>query len=120
MDTTSSEAPPPKPYYKWKDPEYIKLYNRQRYREIYGIKRHVNIMDDGSLWSDSHPFGKYETMREKLDDLKKYRKKPAVPRVTCSLCNKTYYATQDEKHQQSKGHVKMAEAFRSFVAASQK
>ena len=39
----------------WSDPQYKREYQkflmRKRQRDIRGIKRHINVLDDGRLWS---------------------------------------------------------------------
>lgn len=90
------------PYNKWKDPEFVKKYYREKRREQRGVKRHPNIMEDGRLWSETHPYGRFESHREKLDYMAKYRK--PIPKVECCICGCSYYQTQVKAHCETKKH----------------
>ena len=75
---------------KWKDPEFLRKYYREKRRDERGLKRHPNILEDGTLWSENNPYGQYKDHREKLDAMAKYRK--TVPKIECGICgcnNKT-------------------------------
>lgn len=87
---------------KWKDPDFIRVYNRERWRSR-NLKRHPNILEDGSLWSESHPYGRFESKEELLENHAKYRKR--VPRIECPICGHTYYETQSSRHLASKRHT---------------
>eukprot|EP00952_Eustigmatos_sp_NYUAD-ZCMA_P009222 38102-Eustigmatos_ZCMA.PRE.1 len=83
-----------------------------------GLKRHPNIMEDGSLWSESHPYGRFSSHREKLDYIKRYRKPaPRVPKKTCTLCQSEYYETQEERHKQTKKHKHLTESIRKILGS---
>lgn len=104
IDQTPELSPEPKPapYNKWKDKEFIKQYYRERQRQKRGLKRHPNIMEDGSLWSESHPYGRFETHREKLDNMAKYR--THIPKVECQICGHIYFQSMKDKHPETKKH----------------
>ena len=88
---------------KWKDPAFLRKYYRERRREERGLKRHPNVLDDGSLWSEHNPWGQFSSHREKLDAMAKYR--TLVPKRECEMCGGQYYETQHEKHQKTKKHL---------------
>ena len=91
---------------KWKDPEHIRVYMRERYRAK-GLKRHPNILENGKKWSEEHPYGKYETHTEWMQSFKKYYKHSRVEHLTCEVCGYTYYDNDicKEKHLKSKNHT---------------
>lgn len=89
-------------YSKWKDPEFMKKYHREKQRERRGSKRHPNILEDGTRWGESRPFGQFDSYEEKLKYMAKYRK--YVPKITCDICQGEYYQTQEERHFNSKKH----------------
>jgi len=88
----------------WKNKEDRNSYFRELMRQRRGIKRHANIMEDGSLWSDNHPYGKFDTNEERLQNMRENRKSQSK-RTVCHLCNKSYYMDEFEKHNFSKAHL---------------
>ena len=103
-DPTPAPAPS-----KWKDPEFIRQYQREKWRQRHPLKRHPNLMEDGSKWTDHHPHGRFNTKEEKIQHyMAKY--KPKVPQVECPVCKSMYYETQAEKHKLTKKHI-MIETF---------
>lgn len=88
----------------WKDREQVKIYSRNLMRQRRGIKRHANIMEDGSLWSDNHPYGKFESNEDRLKNMRERRNKQPN-RTMCHLCNKTYFVNEFDKHNLSKAHL---------------
>lgn len=103
------ENPIAQPISKWKDPDFIRAYNREKWRQKHPLKKHPWKMEDGSKWSDHHPHGQFSTKEEKLEAYNA-RYKPRKPKVECSVCKHMYYESQEEKHKQTKKH-KMIEAF---------
>jgi alkyl hydroperoxide reductase subunit AhpF len=76
---------------KWKDPLFIKKYNREKQREKRGgLKKHEWILDDGSKWSDFNNCGK-----------NKYIKKE---KVKCPICQTHIFEGNKEYHEKSKKH----------------
>ena len=88
---------------KWNDKDFLRKYHREKQRERRGIKRHPNILDDGTLWSQSHPYGKYGSHRELLDARKDGR--VGIPKEECSLCGVHFYPSQKERHLNSRRHA---------------
>ena len=95
---------------KWKDPEFLKKYNRERRRDERGTKRHPNILENGHLWSEENPYGKFKNHREKLDAMAKYRN--PIPKIVCPLCGCNYFTTHQEKHILTKKHMNVVELLR--------
>lgn len=99
------------PYNKWKDPDFVRRYYREKRREVRGMKRHPNIIVDENgnekLWSDDHPYGRFNTHREKLDNMAKYRKN--IKKVECQICGSSYYETQQKAHCETKKHKSAVE-----------
>lgn len=103
-----------KPVSKWNDPDFVREYNRKKWREKHPLKRHPNKMDDGSLWSDHHPYGRFQSLQEKHDHyMATY--KPKVPKIECKLCKQMYYETQEERHKQNKKHKQAMELIEGFM-----
>jgi len=95
-------TPAQKPYSKWKDKAFVNEYYRQKYRAQV-MKTHPYKMDDGTLWSDTHPHGKYATKEEKLNDYKKYRNK--AEKYFCDVCQKDVFVARRSIHDNSKAHI---------------
>lgn len=109
-ESKQTDTPHAKPLSKWKDPEFIRVYYREKRRQQRGIKRHPNIMEDGSKWSDHHPWGKYETKEEFKESRKKYRKPvPKSTKIKCDLCQIEVFEAKWALHQDSIGHKKNVE-----------
>ena len=89
-------------YNKWKDPEWLRWYRRENKRKHVPIKRHPYIMDDGTKWSDHHPYGKFNTREEKALNDRKYRK--YIDRTTCDICMKSYNTLKKDAHESTKHH----------------
>lgn len=89
------------------------IKQRERARQTRG-KRHPNIMEDGSLWSDHHPYGQFSSLEEKR---KHHREKyySRVPKVTCDICGYEYFETQKSKHFESARHRKVVDAVRNII-----
>lgn len=90
---------------KWQDPEFLRVYKREYKRRVEG-KRHPNIMEDGRLYSEVHPFGEFKSIREKYDAIKNKYRGESTPREECGICGSVYYVTQREKHLTTKKHEK--------------
>lgn len=91
---------------RWKDPEWVRTYYREKRRQQRGIVRHVNIMEDGSKWSEHHPYGKFETKEQMLEDRRKYRKPaPRRPKRTCEICQIEVYEQKFWVHEKSIPHL---------------
>ena len=98
-------VPTQKPVSKWKDPEWVKKFYRERRREKRGVIRHVNIMDDGSKWSDHHPWGRFDTEEEYRAWKKSYVKPvPKRPKRRCELCQSDIYVGKWHLHEKSIDH----------------
>lgn len=99
-----------KPVSKWKDPDFLRKYYREKRRQHRGVKRHPNVMDDGRKWSEHHPYGNFETKEEWLKWKYSFMKpKPKQPKKTCDLCKITLYESKWQIHLQSNEHVKNVE-----------
>jgi hypothetical protein len=93
-ETTKDLLQEAKPQNKWRDPDFLRKYYREKRRKDRGgLKRHPNILDDGTLWSESQP----EPPKPKI-------KKPKVVKEQCGTCGKEYYPKQREKHLTTKIH----------------
>lgn len=82
-----------RPITKWRDPDFLRKYYREKRRKDRGgLKRHPNVLDDGTLWSES--LGK-EVVKEK---------KPKICREKCQVCGKEYFPKQLQTHLKTKFH----------------
>lgn len=100
-----------KPLAKWRDPEYVRKYYRERQRRLRGdFKLHPYVMEDGRKWSDHHPWGKFKTYEE-WRAWKTSIAKPQAPRPKrmCELCNKEIYEARWANHEKSRPHQRMVD-----------
>jgi len=76
---------------KWKDPIFIKKYNRERQRERRGgLKKHEWILDDGKKWSDANNCNKNNYIKKE--------------KIICPICQASIYEGNKENHEKSKKH----------------
>ena len=83
-------------YNKWKDPDWLKQYRREKNREHRPLKRHPNILDDGSKWSDHYP------CRE------------TVTWAKCHVCSRRYNVDKKERHDGTKYHKHCQDVLNKF------
>ena len=93
---------------KWSDPVFRRDYFRMKQQEYRGIKRHPNVMEDGSKWSDKHPFGKYNSFQEFNEATREAQKvRRQVEKETkvyhCDTCNVDY--KRGDRHNKSSKHI---------------
>lgn len=106
-NTNPAPAPAPVPVSKWKDPDYIRKYYREKRREERGIKRHVNVLEDGRKWSDENPWGRFKTEEEFKEWKKSYQKPaPKRPKRKCEICQVEVYEAKWWIHEKSTDHVR--------------
>ena len=80
-----------RPVTKWRDPDFLRKYYREkRRRDRGGLKRHENVLDDGTLWSKSQG--------------KEVEKKPKACREKCQICGKEFFPKQLDTHLKTKFH----------------
>ena len=95
---------------KWSDPEYVRLYYRNKRREQRGVKKHVYILDDGRMWSEVYPYGGFATVEELRNYKKKYlRPTPPRPKTACAVCHQEIFAARLQSHYKTQRHLKAAE-----------
>lgn len=76
---------------KWKDPVFIKKYNREKQREKRGgLKKHAWILNDGTKWSDLNHCAK-----------NKYIKKT---KIQCPICQINIFEGNKEIHEKGEKH----------------
>jgi len=97
---------------KWKDPEFIRAYQRERYKKKNaGYKLHPYIMEDGRRWRDVHEFPPEFESKEAWEQYKKDRNKSYTrspveviyvpkPKIKCDVCD------IEIKHGKFEGHLK--------------
>jgi hypothetical protein len=122
MSSTENEVPTveQKPQSKWKDPEWVRKFYREKRRETRGVKRHVNILEDGTKWSDHHPWGRFETEEEWKEYKKKYQKPaPKRPKKKCDICNIEVYEAKWWVHEKSTDHLRNVELLNRFLPKEQ-
>lgn len=108
MSSEKTEAS--KPVSKWKDPEFIRTYYREKRRQERGIKRHVNIMEDGRKYSEHRPYGRFDTKEEFDENRKKYQKPaPKRPKAICPICFIEVYEAKMWVHEKSIPHLNNVE-----------
>jgi ribosomal protein S18 len=111
-ESTTAEQ---KPVSNWKDPEWVRKFYREKRRQERGLKRHPNILDDGTRWSDAHPWGRFETEEELKEYKKKYQKPaPKRPKKTCDICQKEVYEAKWWVHEKSIDHVRNVQLLNRF------
>lgn len=97
---TDTDVKPPS---KWKDPDFRRVYRRDLARKNNG-KRHPNILEDGTKWSERYPYGEYDSLEEKRKAMRERYYKPAE-KVTCTICNVSIFKSRREKHEECKKHL---------------
>jgi hypothetical protein len=102
---------------KWKDPEFLRAYHREQWRRRSALKRHPNILEDGSKWSERHPYGKYSSKEEMYQNHRSKYYTPA-PKELCSCCGVEYYVSVKDKHMNSKRHKIAYDAVSKYQASA--
>lgn len=91
----------------WNNDEEKRKYFREYHRRKRGgLKRHPNILDDGTLYTETE---EYKQALEAKKALKKSQRKQLV----CQICLHTYFDTEEEDHFETDRHkyaVRVAES----------